>query len=156
RMAEIYDELANGVLDDLSALPGDEAAIAREFSRNMHAAFSQTFAGQALGTSGTGGARIEPEMMLERAFGSGGTGADVRFRQLQDAAALPSGQGGNPDNAVAMALAQDDFLRGTAARAINPETGQVAASQIARLLAGNENLLSRFPNAQSDIALALS
>lgn len=150
-LAAIYDNLAGAVLRDLDTIPGQQAEIAREFSRSMHDAFSKTFAGSALGSSQTGGMRIEPELMLDRAFGAGGPRGEVQMRQLQEAAAFSG-----PERAQSMQTAQSDYMRGVAARAINPEAGQVNAGQLARFQAANEGTIAGLPGVGDDISRAVA
>lgn len=160
QMAAIYGMIADGALADLSdQMTGSAVDLARNYSRSMHEAFTQTFAGRGVGSTQTGGDMIPPEMLLERAFGAGGTRGDIQFQQLENAAAFNQ-LGGPPDQGdfgPLMRGAQEDFLRSSALRAgQDPLTGEARPSAIARFLAANESTLGRFPDAQSDIARALS
>lgn len=159
-MAAIYGTIADGALADLSAqMSGDAVDAARAFTRSMHEAFTQTFAGRGVSTSPTGGETIAPELLLERAFGGGGARGTVQLNELADAAAFnqlggpPLQDGLGPQ----MQGAQEEFLRSLAlTRGTNPETGAANPNALARLLAGNETTFQQFPQVEQDIAMALS
>ncbi len=137
--------IAEGALDDLGGL-SDEA---RTFSRNLNQRFTQGFAGDALSRDATGGPRIEPEAVLPRAFGSGGSLGEVRMRQLSEAADF-GGQG------APMLSQQDTFLRGAVQSVIDPQTGRVNPTKLAAWQRQNATLLQRFPQLRSDLGTAES
>lgn len=151
--ASIYGMIADGALADLSSqMTGDAVDAARTYTRSMHEAFTQTFAGRGIASDRAGGDFIAPELLLERAFGGGGSRGDIQLGQLQAASEFP-GSGLGPG----MEGAQEDFLRSTAiARGVDPETGVARPGPLARFLAANETTFSRFPEAGADIAQALS
>lgn len=135
--------IADGVLDDLATVPGGTADIARQFSRSLHDRFTRTFAGDALGESSTGAQRIPPEVMLERAFGGGGTRADVRFGELS---------GAMPDSLLGdMLSAQERFLRTAARDSIDPNTGEVNPRRLETFLRNNDAVLERFPELRAQL-----
>lgn len=138
--ASQFRELADGALDDLFNLPGDTAINARSFSRQLHEKFTNTFAGDVLGTSKQGGQRIPAETTLERAFGSGGTKGEVRLRQLEQAADFPSQIFGEP-----MLSTQERFLRITAQNTVDTATGRVNPTKLQDFVSKNEVTLNRFP-----------
>lgn len=144
-LANQMDLIASGALDDLGNI-SDEA---RSYTRELSQRFRQGFAGDVLARDATGGPRIEPEQTLERAFGTGGTPADVRMRQLTEAADF-GGQG------QAMLSQQDTFLRGAARNIINEGTGRVDPNRLARFRRENSALLERFPQLRNDLASAES
>lgn len=138
--ASQFGELADGALDDLFNLPGDEAINARAFSRQLHEKFTNTFAGNVLGTSKQGGQRIPAEVMLERAFGSGGTRGEVQLRQLEQAADFPNQVFGEP-----MLSTQERFLRIAAQNTLETGTGRVNPNKLQDFISKNEVTLNRFP-----------
>ena len=140
--------IADGVLDDLSEVPGGTADAARQFSRSLHDRFSRTFAGEALADNASGASRIPPEIMLERAFGAGGTKGDVRFREMGEAAAFPEGSSFGPQ----MLSTQEKFLRIAAQNSIDPSTGRVNADRLQRFLTNNESVLERFPSLRGQLS----
>lgn len=139
--------IADGALNDLSALQNAAIDPARAFSRELNQNFTQGFGGKALATDRTGGPRIAPEATLERAFGAGGVSGDVRMRQLEEAARF----GGQAD---AMIGAQDRFLRGAVQSAIDPNTGRVNPQKLAEFRNKNSMILERFPQLRDQLASA--
>lgn len=147
REARRYQELADGALNDLEKLPGEAAKTARDWSRSKHEAFSQTFAGDALGVAKSGGQRIPAEVMFERAFGGGGTLADVRMRDLEAAAQL---------GRKSMLPEQEQFLRAAAKATTDPQTGGVNPRALEAFIRDNGSLLERFPSLKKDLSSAAS
>lgn len=145
--ASQFSELADGALDDLFNLPGDTAINAREFSRQLHQKFTNTFAGDVLGTSKQGGQRIPAEITLERAFGSGGTRGELQLRQLEQAAEFPSQIFGQP-----MLNTQERFLRVAARNTIDTATGRVNPNKLQDFISKNEVTLNRFPELRKTLA----
>eukprot|EP00873_Tetraselmis_striata_P032027 jgi/Tetstr1/452291/TSEL_039327.t1 len=159
QLAEMYGQLANGALTDLGTVPGESLDAARRFSNDLHGAFSRTFANLGITETGAGAPRIAPELLLERAFGSGGTRGDVQFQQLQTAAEFPGLQGSEQGAQLGprMEQAQESFLRSTALqRGTNPNTGEAMPNALGRFLMTNENALGRFPGVGQDISLAVT
>lgn len=142
-LANQMDKIAEGALNDLGGL-SDEA---RAYSREMNQRFTQGYAGDALARDSTGGPRIEPEQMLPRALGSGGSLGDVRMRQLSEASDF-GGRGAE------MAAQQDRFLRGVIQSTIDPQTGLVNPTKLAAWQQQNASLLSRFPQLRADLGTA--
>lgn len=138
------NKIAEGALEDLSALGSAAIDPARQFSRQLNDQFTRGFGGRALETGRTGAPRIEPEQMLERAFGGGGTMGNVRMRQLSEASDF-SGMG------VEMLTQQDRFLRGAVQSAIDQQTGRVNPDKLAAFVRQNESLLGRFPELRGQL-----
>lgn len=140
--------IADGILEDLATVQGPEAAAARDFTRSMHDKFTRTFAGDALGEKATGASRIDPELILERAFGSGRNPGLLRMRELQGAAAFPSG------DAAPMLNAQEKFLRSAFDKSVDPATGNINQNKLASFLRDNSSLLDQFPGLRQQLATA--
>ena len=141
------NSIADGALEDLNALQNAAVDPARNFSRELNERFTRGFGGRALATDRTGAPRVAPEATLEQAFGGGGTMANVRMGQLQEASQF-GGQGAE------MLNAQDRFLRGAVQGAIDPQTGRINAAKLADFRNKNSVILDRFPNLRSQLASA--
>lgn len=141
------NQIAQGALDDLSALENAAIAPARQYSFDLNERFTRGFGGRALATDRTGAPRIAPEQTLERAFGGGGTAGNVRMRQLSEAAQF-GGQGAE------MLTAQDRFLRGAVQSAIDQNTGRVNADRLAAFVRQNEQTLAQFPQLRAQLGNA--
>ena len=150
--ARMLQGLADGALDDLLRIDGSDAAeVARQFSRNLNERFSQTFAGRALGVDKTGGQRIAPEILLDRAFGGGARRGEVQMRQLQEASTFSDEATGTSDYGPQMAESQEQYLRSRAGEMANPETGVARPEQMARFTRDNPETLQRFPEVRQDV-----
>jgi len=145
----VFDTISDGILQDLEDIPGTFADEARTFSRTLHEKFTNTFAGKAL-ARGPQGERIAPEILLERAFGSGGTQADLRFRQIQEAGDFPGQVFGQP-----LLDQQERFLRVAAQNTVD-NTGRVNPNQLQNFLTKNEATLARFPDLRRDLSDAVT
>lgn len=141
------DTLSDGILQDLDRLPGDIAEEARTFSRILHEKFTSTFAGSALSTNVRSTERIAPEILLERAFGGGGTQAELRFRQLGEAADFPNQIFGQP-----MLSTQEQFLRVAAKNTIDTGTGRINPNKLQDFINNNQVTLNRFPELKKTLA----
>jgi len=87
--AGIFDALATSAVDDLSALDGaagDTISLARAFSSELNQRFTRYFPKDVLSKEVKGGTSIEPEMVLDTGFGTGGDQAALNFQQLRTAA----------------------------------------------------------------------
>ena len=142
--ARIYEDMADGALADLAEVPGKASAEARDWSRTLNEAFTRTFAGDALAVKSTGAERIAPEAVLERAFGSGGTLANKRFAEMQEAATVSGPKAG-------LVADQEEFLRAAASAVTDPQTGTVNPRALEGFLKKNEVLLKRFPALRRDL-----
>jgi hypothetical protein len=146
--ARQYTAIAEGALEDLSQLPGTAAETARTFSRELNDSFSRTFAGEAIGTERTGALKIDPELLLERAFGRGGASGDIRFRELAEASGFTGGRGELEFSArirgQTMLSEQENFLR-VAADATTETGGRVNPQRLQDFVEKNEAVMARFP-----------
>jgi len=136
----LFDALADGIRKDLDELPPGVADEARAFSKSLHDNFTRTFAGDALARSRTGAEKINPELLLERAFGSGGTRGDIQFGELAEAADFPNQVFGRP-----MLDTQEKFLE-VAAGATLDDAGRVNPQKLQTFLTNNQAILNRFPD----------
>ena len=86
--AGIFDALATAAVDDLSKLDGaagDTISLARAFSSELNQRFTRYFPKDVLSKEAKGGTSIEPEMVLDTGFGSGGDQAALNFQRLRTA-----------------------------------------------------------------------
>lgn len=147
--ASQFDVLAEGALTDLNKLSGTEANNARSFSRQLNEKFTETFASQARGVTPRGGERIPAELMLERAFGSGGTRGELQLRELGEAADFPSRVFGGP-----MLDTQERFLQIASQSSIDASTGRVNPAKLREFLSKNQVTLDRFPDLKTKLSNA--
>lgn len=163
--ARIYGQLAEASLDDLSrarlqGLPPFLIDDAREFSLALNDTFTRSFAGKAMGKSGSGAERVPPELLLRRALATGGEAAELQFRELEEATTFMRRVGADSalaDSAIdQMVEAQERFLRLTAARAIDPATGRASSRRLADILRKEQALFDRFPAARQAVEAAIS
>lgn len=143
----IFDTISDGILGDLDKIAGADEA--RAFSRALHERFTSTFAGEALAKTGRGGERIPAEVMLERAFGSGGTKGELRLGQLAEAADFPRQIFGEP-----MRSAQEKFLSVAAQNTVD-SAGRVNPAKLSDFIAKNQNVLDKFPDLKSKLSSAV-
>lgn len=87
--ARISDNLADALLEDLGAVPGNvqgDAGIALrqalDFSRSVAEKYRRGAVGKILGTERVGGPSVAPEMTLESTVGAGGTKGAVAAREI--------------------------------------------------------------------------
>jgi len=166
--ARMFGELSNAVLDDLNdafssgvALSSTSDALdnykaARDFSRELNGVYTKKFVGRAMAT-GKYGDTIPPEVMLERAFPTSATRADLQFQELEQATRfiMKPEVGASNEAVSAMLDAQEQFIRLTAEKVINPETGRASSRQIAVFMKKYKKLLDRFPGVRDDLQNAM-
>lgn len=138
--ARQYAAVADGAYQDLAGVQGADEA--RQYSKALNDAFTRTFASDALATNDTGARRISPDMVLDRAFGRGGTQGDIRMGQLEGAAQFA---GKTTEDQ------QANFLRAAASNAIGPD-GRLNTNKLQAFLADNQDILKRFPKVAADLA----
>lgn len=146
--AAIFNTMAEGIRKDLADLPDGVAVEARAFSSALHDKFTRTFAGEALGTKGTGAESIPAELMLERAFASGGTKGELRLGELGEAAAFPEQIFGKP-----MLDAQEQFLSIAAQNSVDA-SGKIQPQKLQKFINDNQVVLDRFPDLKNKLSNA--
>ena len=145
---EALGDIASGVLDDLADVPGTDEA--RAFSYQLNNLFSRGEVGRLLGFEAAGGARIPPEMTLERALGGAGTRADVASRQIEQAAQLEGLPGVTARTTMP---AQEQFVRNLATRAMDPQ-GRISPQALETFRRENRELLQQFPDLADQLSTA--
>ena len=160
--ARAFGQLAEAALDDLGQLRqfGDSYDLARTFSRELHDVYTRSFGGDALAKDTTGALRIPPEMLMERAMGAGGTGADVRLQDLENLAGFLTRQGLSSPEATnrfgQMLQAQERIIALAAADATDAATGRPNINKLSNFLRKNQGLLDRFPEVRDRIEDAIA
>lgn len=135
--ARIYNQVADGVLEDMSRLGGSAAAAARDYSRALNDRFSRSFAGDVLGTKPSGAERIRPELTLEAATAGSPELTAARLGEMQTAAG-----GLSP----IMQLTQRDFMRSFGANVFDPTTGAINPAKADTFLRNNAAVMEMFPD----------
>ena len=173
--AEFLGRLERAILDDLDAVQTADSAYnaAREFSRTLNQKFTQTFAQDVTGRTKTGAARVPPEILVSKAFTSGADMTALRLAEVEDAVNFfpklydDAAKKFGPDSPQALRLkpfaddaaqgavsirdAQDRMLRLAASEAIDPQTGSLNTKRLAKFVADNEIMLSKFPDLAEDL-----
>lgn len=155
RLARIYSELAEAVLEDLYAY-GDDVSdaltVAREYSRKYHDIITRTFAGDALGVAKTGERRIPPEMVMVRATAGGSELTELYLRELAQAVS----EAGEARMTQMMEL-QENTLRHVFSEVIikeGPKAGLIDQRKLTKYLLDNARLLERFPTLRQNLSSA--
>lgn len=163
--ARFYGNLANSMLDDLSKIKSPKLDEARDFSRTLNDYFTRSFAGKVLSKEATGGMAYPPEVLVQRAFGANNDLAAMRMADIEDAVGMlgreytdavskfgkrsAQAQALKPladlsaDRVVSIRDAQERILRLAAAETIDPNTGRVSASRLARFIEKRRPLLDK-------------
>lgn len=152
-------QIADSIIDDMAAVPNFSAA--RVASRELHAAFSDTFVSDLLNTGAFGSARYGPTVAAGKAIAGGASGTQrlQRADELRAAAAhdpnVGLARGGQtlpdvPDAAATAAAAksrsggmQEALEQANLARlqgAVDPQTGRAQPGTLARRLGEAETL----------------
>jgi hypothetical protein len=180
RDARFYGRMAEGALEDIGlraeALPGgidpnipmmrspNERALenAYAFSRELNDVFTRSFAGDALARNRRGADRIPPELLANRILGGSGDATSLRIAQLEEAATFMANRAGPEfadtarDRLGTLRDAADTILRVSAARTVNPETGQVNPLALSRFIQNNGATLEQFPALRADLEDAVT
>ena len=141
--ARIVKKLADAAGETLKGLDGYEEAAS--FTKVFNDRWSRTFAGKIDQTTRQGGAALEPAETLEKGFAGGGTTGNVRFQQLEDAAAQADAGLG-----VEVRIEQEKFLRQLANKFINDTDGTVKEG-LNDFLRVNKTMLERFPGLRNQL-----
>lgn len=146
RVTRMLEREMRGLMADL---PGYQDAVA--FSRAFNERFSEGFVSRQLRTTATG-PRIEPELTAEKAYGTGGTGADVNMRQQREAAAFSDANMEAGTRLAQMTEAQTDTIKIAAYRLLKDD-GTVDPKRLADFRQKNKDLLARPEFAEVNTAL---
>lgn len=147
--ARIARTIADGLLDDMSAVDDAAVATARDYSRALNDRFSRSFAGDVLGLKDTGAPSVRPALTLETAAAGQPERAAAQMREMQAAAAFAGEQ-----PAANMQAAQQTFMRDLSDRVINPTTGRVNPDRVDAFMRDNAAVLDQFPQYRQQLETA--
>jgi len=155
--AVLYGRMAEAALDDIDQVfkakgvtPAARQAYdtARDFSKSLHAVFTNTFTGKNL-AEGAQGLRLAPEALMKRAFAGGAEVTNLRLNELAEATRfLPKLKAGGPDadrNVQLMLEAQESYFAIMAAEVAGVAVGPARSDAILKFVAKNPELAERFP-----------
>lgn len=154
-----YSNMAEAILDDLAGAmtPAGKAAYddARGFTREFHDAFTRSFVGQA-DAVGRYGDRIQPEILLRRAFATGEEIGHLQLLDIENATRFLTKRGVENQADVDVVMdAQNRFIRLAAADFIDPLTRELNTSGLAKFMHDNEAIMDRFPGIKEDLENAI-
>tara|TARA_R100001163_G_scaffold27533_2_gene22275 strand:+ start:5796 stop:8495 length:2700 start_codon:yes stop_codon:yes gene_type:complete len=128
--ARILNKLANGMLEDLNQVTDASANVAREFSRSLNERFNTKLIKNIRDA--------EPEVALETGIRGLGQGSDTQ-RALNIQAMKRATE--STEASEVLAREQKSFIQSSAARIIDPQTGQVDTRKLANLIKENPQTL---------------
>lgn len=163
--AGFYSKLADGVLRDLESMRLPNYDKARDFSRTLNDYFTRSFAGDLAKGTNRGVQQYAPEILVQRAFGSGNDVAALRMKDIEDAVGLMRNQYDEAvrkygvksrqaqelkpmadiaDQGVASIVdAQTRVFRLAAAKAIDPVTNRLNERMLTKFVNDNKPMLDR-------------
>lgn len=149
--ARIADGVADAIIDDLGAASGNvQEGLGRtirdaiDYSRELNQTFRQGSIGKVLGYAREGGQSMPAELTLDATVGRSGIRGAVNLDEVRAA---------TNNSPAAEAAVRDYILSDLAGR--STRNGEANPSAIARFLAQNDELLSKTPSVQREIAEAL-
>lgn len=167
--ALLHNRLAKGILDDLDGiadLNGNYAYLrANALSKAFNDAFADNFLARIVTTDERGNPLIDPQAVLDEAFGTGGRRGRERLAALYDIAEFkpeeairPVGGevetfGFNYQNlGKAILDAEEAFLRGNLTRLVNAN-GEITPASLNNFLKNQDNrrILSTMPRLRNDL-----
>lgn len=83
--ANLYGNLAEGMLQDLNSLKNPQFEEARQFSKSLNDVFTRSFANTVGGVTGTGADRLPAEILVKKAFGSNADMTAMRMNEIEEA-----------------------------------------------------------------------
>ena len=144
--ARINDLLADAILEDMGAATGrvgGEAGQAindaRIFSAKLNEKFTQGEIGKVLGSAKQGGAKVAPELTLNKLIGTGGVKGDIGAKKLIEAADSPE-----------LRESVEDFLKEKLEKAAIKD-GVVNPKAARKFMKENNDVLNRFPALKKSI-----
>jgi hypothetical protein len=128
--ARMLNKLADGMLEDLNQVTDASAIDARKFSKSLNERFNTKLIKDIRDA--------QPEVALETGIGRLNQGSDTQ-RALNIQAMKRATE--STEASEALAQTQKSFIQSSAARIIDPQTGQVNASKLADLIKQNPQTL---------------
>jgi hypothetical protein len=128
--ARRLQKISDAILDDLIQVTDETTVVAREFSKDLNERFNTDFI--------QGIRKVKPDVALEKGVGNLSQGSDTQ-RALNIQAMKRATE--SAEASEALARTQKSFIQNSAARVINPQTGQVDPGKLARLIKDNPQTL---------------
>ena len=128
--ARRLQKISDAILDDLIQVTDETTVVAREFSKDLNERFNTDLI--------QGIRKVKPDVALERGVGNLSQGSDTQ-RALNIQAMKRATE--SAEASEALARTQKSFIQSSAARIINPQTGQVDPGKLARLIKDNPQTL---------------
>jgi len=128
--ARRLQKISDAILDDLIQVTDETTVVAREFSKDLNERFNTDLI--------QGIRKVEPDVALESGVGNLSQGSDTQ-RALNIQAMKRATE--SAEASEALARTQKSFIQSSAARIINPQTGQVDPGKLARLIKDNPQTL---------------
>lgn len=159
--ARIANAIADAILEDLGAIDATTAvgrAIndARLYSAALHETFDRGAYSRLSRRTVEGDVATDPELALERTVGRGGATPVVSARQLEQAGAGLTPEGGPQPPNPRVRDAITDYIRGQFhVRAFDPE-GAFTRRGAAEFMRRSEVLLQRYPELRAEIDAAVA
>jgi len=128
--ARRLQKISDAILDDLIQVTDETTVVAREFSKDLNERFNTDLI--------QGIRKVEPDVALEKGVGNLSQGSDTQ-RALNIQAMKRATE--SAEASEALARTQKSFIQSSAARIINPQTGQPDPGKLARLIKDNPQTL---------------
>ena len=128
--ARRLQKISDAILDDLIQVTDETTVVAREFSKDLNERFNTDLI--------QGIRKVEPDVALESGVGNLSQGSDTQ-RALNIQAMKRATE--SAEASEALARTQKSFIQSSAARIINPQTGQPDPGKLARLIKDNPQTL---------------
>lgn len=167
--ARQYGQLAQAVLDDLSAADlggaGSAYDAARRFSRELNDVFTRTFVGKTDELSRQGMSNMPPEIVLRRALATGEEIGALQMRQIEEATRFLADRGYgtalDAQSVTTMLDAQERVLRLAAAQNVirDPATQEVVGINtkgLRKFINKNTEIFDRFPETKQLLEEAIT
>ena len=153
--AKLSRDAAKIVTDHITPVGGgtqalENAAIAREYSSNMHNTFSKGPVGRILGHKANGDLKVDPAVTLQKILTSGTSG-----RQSGRALVAAADHSQDPRQVQAMKDTISDYLtKRFVAAAMNDSTGQINTT-LARNFINKNQILEDYPDIRARMSNAI-
>ena len=150
KTALIASDIANAITEDIANVTeagvADAVDTAVNFSRDLNRRFTQGTVGDVLGYSVTGGAKVDPSIVLERTLGNTASRGAIARSKYDDLA--------NATQSPEFVAATEDYIKNLFFD--NAVTdGQLNVQKAQTFLKNNNELMNRFPSVYADIQNAI-
>lgn len=162
-LARRLENISSGIIEDTSEIGGDDAKLARSFSRELNDRFSRSIAGDILGLRETGAPAVRPALTLETVVTGKPQAIALKLAELQKAATAIPKQVDEAGNIIKPSMlspemreVQEQFLRSLSSRFTNVETGRIEPTKAASFLRDYQPVLAQFPLYRQQIENAIT